>query len=984
MFGSLENKRCNILRFAVGVAFLTALGASTALAQTTGVSNFDIRIPVRPGNFGISKVTGVLTLNDNPGGGITIDVTNEDGVTCSMSASPGGATNTVVFDPANPLGATCVGSSPGGTADSASLVPPAGGLTPGDPAEFRYTLNMMTNSNLDKSVVGVCPDDSGTDDEWTISLTGASPEATGACLISFDQSTMAAECFTDQEIVSDDPTQVASVLISGTPTVEFCGGLRPATDVVLVLDRSGSMDNQTLGSAPRPKFSALRDAVGDFVNEWDALRTLEVSPPADQIGLVFFDTDEDVAVALGGFAANSGTVTTEVTNECAGTEPPNCSGWTSMGDGLQAAVGEFNFATDHRKVILLMSNGKQNEQTQVSVNNPANPTQVLVYETNPALTSPLFGAGQAAQIYTVTIGTSTAVSADINEDIARATGGFYVNSEDDAELLRPFFLELLENAVRFNTWQTLRLASGEATTAESQTVRFPVASTTRALTVNVMWSETQGDLRATLRPPGSSPVVATGSGSARISLRLPLTNPPAVANQDWELDIEVVETDPVTGGGTVATGPVPFNVMVQGDDIGLHSHLAIETADFHPGDDVVLTARIDEAGVPIEGLGSDPTAAVVATVLKPGVAIGDLLAASSASSEPAETEDAGSAADTKLENHLAKEPESLVTEESLVEFVDTGAGADATAGDGIYTGSFQVQEPGHYNVVFALEGGSERSGRFSRQRIESIHVRSVPDVDNTQVSSSTTLIGDGITQVVIDFTPLTLFGHHMVGFGPYFPVTASGHPTVFPVDNLDGTYTAKLNFSGEPPGDVTIHWVETSTVLDGITPDQLPVDLDDSTEFIPDVIDGVRSPWSFSVHLGFNDPRGTASSFLDGDFSYGVDLEYAFTPQWSLELYLGEDRFDVPAVSTDLDLFVFSLSGKYYFTPGSNRLFGTVGLGSYDPSLGSSELGFSLGLGGQFRLTPAIALEARATYHDVSSNPSFEYVQALAGVKLFF
>jgi hypothetical protein len=816
----------------LGVALPLLLTGAPAFTQPGGVSSFDIRIPQRPGDYGIFRVTAVVSAaaEIDPAAGIALAVTNDHGVTCTLNAVPGGPTDIVVFDPAHPFGAGCTGGT--GTADSASLEPPAAGLLAGDPQGFRYTLQLHPESNLDRSVTGICPDVSGSDDTWSVALSAPTPNATSVCLISYDQSTSGAECTLEQEIEAADLTEVASLLLGGTPSTALCGGLRPAADVVLVLDRSGSMDNQTLGSASRPKFSALRDAVDDFVAEWGLLRGAEVSPPDDQIGLVFFNANASTEVPLGGFAANSTAVTSAVQNECGGTDPPNCSGSTSMGDGLEAAVAAFDFANDHRKVILLMSNGKENAPTRVTVDDPTDPSQVLLYETDPNNTTPLLAGNQPVRIYSVTVGTSTAVSADKNEDIAQATGGFYLNSEDDQELLRPFFLELIENALRFNTWETIRYVTGELTGQELQEqIRFPVASTTRALTVNVMWDRNLGTIVARLRPAGyaeQDAMTITGRGAARTVLDLPM-DPPATANGDWILELDA---DPAG-----AVPRIPFSVVVQGDDRSLHAELRVAPANYVPGDEILLTARLSDAGVPLLDLDGAADTTLVAAVVKPDTPIGDLLAQTDASAAPPSTDDVSTPADSKLANLLsAGDAELPRTALPLVGLVDDGTNGDSVAGDGVYSGVVAAAEPGHYNVVFGIDARSDRSGRFARQRVESIHVRAVPDPQQTKVSSTRVSLGPEAvgTRVTLELTPLTRFGNRMVGFAPYLPVTAGGLGTVIPTDHLDGTYSAILDFPGEPPADIAIHWIETSTDLHGVPAEALPP-LGDATVLVADV-----------------------------------------------------------------------------------------------------------------------------------------------------
>jgi hypothetical protein len=591
---------------------------------------------------------------------------------------------------------------------------------------------------------------------------------------------------------------------------------------MLVLDRSGSMNDNTLGSATRPKFAALRDAVSDLVSDWSNLRGLEMPPPADNLGLVFFNGDaaNPVTVPLGGFAGTSPSVVAAAMAECGGPTNTTCAGSTSIGDGLKAGATQLfsGGASGNRKAIVLMSDGMQNTPAKVTVDNPVNPTEVQLYDTVPSATTPLFGPGQDASIYSVTVGTSTAVSADLNEDIARATGGYYINTEDDQEFLRPFFLEVLENAVRFNSWQGLRLASGTVETQATLQVPFPVSTTTRAMTVNLLWDAGQGRLDATLLPPGYSEADAlTGTaaaGAIRFSVPLPL-DPPVTPDGDWVLRVRAAGVD---GDASAALRqPIPFNVSVTGDDNALHGQLEIAEANYHPGDDILVTAEITNP-LRLTEFGTSPR--VEARILQPGEAIGNVIAASALPGTPS-GDDPGTPADAKLAAILQSEPDALKIAANTVTLVDDGTAGDAAADDGIFSGTIRAEAPGHYTALITVEGQSERSGRFSREATRSVHVRAVPDQVATEEPVVTSV--DNGTQVALTFRPTTAFGDAMVGFGPYFPVTASGIDPVIPVDNLNGSYTATLIFAGAVPGDVSINWIETSNNLSDVPGTELPL-----------------------------------------------------------------------------------------------------------------------------------------------------------------
>ncbi len=850
---------------------------STAQAQTEGVNEVQIRVPKATGAFAIFRVQALVTLNDDTP--VTFTITDPEGASHTFPAlAPGDATLFHDF----PLPA---GLPAGVTQDSVSIVPPPN--LAGDPRRFQYEINLSPNTNTEFAGA-TCADIMPTPEEfYTITVSAASPQMTGICLNSFDLNTPGSQCINESVIDPTGPFPVADVLIDGSSEVSACGALRPGVSAVLVLDKSGSMSSSTLGGAPRPKINALRDAVTDFVDVWDDLRTLEAADPeagppaaADQIGLLFFDGDAHLMNDVGvGDWAGIGTIlnpfdsiASDITDHIGAVAP---GGLTSIGDGMESADGALAGGVN-RRVVLLMSDGQENTTRRIMVDNPANPQQILTFDSgNPAGATALPNQN-AYQVYAVTVGTGTAVSADINEDIARATGGFYINSEDDAELLRPFFLELLQNFLRFNSWETLRLVSGAVDFEEPSATEFPIATTTQYLAINLLWNGDLGQLGLIITPPGLDPIPITrpiviegtsdsagpiqfGNGFIRVNVPLLLLKNQqestavralAAADEinlndldltgDWRIAVTLEDRF----GDDVGPEPLPFNLAVLGDDLSVKATLDVVGADYLPGDNIVLQAQVTEAGQPLLGLGSNEGDQLVVQLIKPGVAIGDLLASSRANTEQPTQDDPATAADAQLFNLLQEDPAALVRAAETLTLVDDGTNGDATAGDGIYSAQFSANEPGHYNFLFGVEGTTARAGRFSRQQLKTVHVRAVPDPAETEITSAV----DGNT-LSITLVPRTTFGHQMgPGWANYFWFTTPDGQAFKPTDQ-NGLYTATLDFTGNAPPPVTLHFLHVSfAVEDAVTPDQLPMPLDESTTLI-ETVPGTEPNACYQQHI---------------------------------------------------------------------------------------------------------------------------------------
>src|SRR5262249_46803590 len=159
-------------------------------------------------------------------------------------------------------------------------------------------------------------------------------------------------------------------------------------------------------------------------------------------------------------------------------------------------------------------------------------------------------------------------------------------------------------------------------------------STTHSLTFHVSWTAIVSNtargggvpVRLTVTPPnGGTPLVQTStSGTLILNQVLPLQGTTSPAG-DWGVRIEMVSA------GTVS---VPLNLIVLGDDIGLNSDMLVVAADYVSGGKVRVTARVNELGKRMLGLGSNSGDKMLVQLLSPGQSLGDLLSASNVSSNP--------------------------------------------------------------------------------------------------------------------------------------------------------------------------------------------------------------------------------------------------------------------------------------------------------------------------------------------------------------
>src|SRR5262249_36836550 len=195
------------------------------------------------------------------------------------------------------------------------------------------------------------------------------------------------------------------------------------------------------------------------------------------------------------------------------------------------------------------------------------------------------------QTYTVTLGPSSTLNPAIDQQIANATLGFYLNNEANPSLLQPFFLQLLQNFVRFNSYETVRLISAKTSQATRYSTSLPVSGTSHDVVFSLMWSKQLGALRLTVTPPGGARPIVRARPSVFISLVQPLpVAPPFDPRGDWKIEIDIEQSAPgtlVAGGAT----EVPFNLHIMTDDAGTKTELGVVPGDYKSGDPIKLRAK---------------------------------------------------------------------------------------------------------------------------------------------------------------------------------------------------------------------------------------------------------------------------------------------------------------------------------------------------------------------------------------------------------
>jgi VWA domain-containing protein len=923
-----------------------------------------------------------------------------------VTFTPGAtSTSTSYCFPSTTLHPPCASA----TTDIVTIITPA--LTsPTADNRYQFVFNLLSNSNSScVSTQTSVTDKFEIDATFNDSSVPTDP-LTGFCLESFDTvvrppgTNPPPACFaTTGNAFSIPPGEctdttsgkcVASV--EGHP-IAGCTTQRPGVHAVLVLDESGSMSTvDTPGGQSR--LQSLQGAVTDLSTTWMGLPPPQTLPTvSDSIAAVPFHTAQESTV---------GPVDPTTPNTFASTVNGSLSaaGSTSIGAGLGTAAPLLTSPGNNRPVILLMSDGQQNTDPWVEIDpRPGRSNKVAIYclsptDPNPLCLSPTPGvrctqgapcdlpSQPPTQIYTVTIGPD--YLGPINQAIAQAANGFYLNAETNGNLLKPYFQELLQNFLRFNSYETVRVISDKTPYSAS----IPLSTTSRNVEFSLMWPSNLGALRISITPPGGANPIVRESESGFISVfqGLPLGTPfDPMGN--WKIDVTALKADRT---GMNQNG-VPFDFHAMTDDASIKTELSVVPTDYAAGDPIKLRARLTQFGLPILGIGRHPGDKIIVTPLKPGQSLGDVLSDSNASTTST-APDVQPGFEAKLFNTLQLNPLVQKTDSSITLFDDgKPEHGDEIAGDGVYSAFYPSVLPGHYNFLFLVEATDPSTVRFSRQQLRTIYVRPVPDGANSTFQTRVVRHDRGGV-LNISMTPRfkpgpgcstdTHCGRMGPGFGPYLWLTAPGETPVRAKDspNLDGTYTASMNFTGPPPSQVSLHFLRVFTVItDSIaSADDLPVKLGPENEVVENILPETNR-FAVFFDVGPNFPQGTLGNVFNTGVSLDAGLEYIVHPRFSWEGFFGYHHFPSSAGAA-LNVYQFSVNGKAYLRGGAFRPFVNGGIGGYKFSPGSTYFGGNVGGGVLYVLKPGLGLQLSYNFHMINAGPTTKFSDALFGVHWAF
>lgn len=704
----------------------------------------------------------------------------------------------------------------------------------------------------------------------------------------------------------------------GDPSLSLFGkGVKSNNDIVLLLDGSGSMLREG-------KWEKAKNA---SVLLYDLLKALRHPTFQDRYnGIVFRcqgDTDASSAFFPGGMLDLSDN---PLTIQSLNPFTPESRFYTPMGSGLEAAVGKLDMQSPmsfySNKIIVLLSDGKHNCGT--------NPLDVNIPD--------------GVKIYAIGLGEDD-IEPETIENIATSTGAAFKITPSPREMEELFIQVAAETSWKL---QDVPVENSGAAVSQDK-VAFVV-----------VWDNPEDNISFELDLPGDGPNLTPNNLDAFSPMecvyyeKAPHTThafyvcdkiPPELLGE-WKF------TNIKNGTEDVDPGDVLMKVI---EDPRVIAEFGIERIDHYTGQPMVLSARLTGDGKPLTGV----PLVYADLVRSPAFPLGTLLSENSPSSGHPSAPPANS--DRTPRSHYI---DGIMKELKIdrlskpvdfrVEFKDDGLGIDRRAGDGIYTGVFTGTEyEGSYTFKFRARGQNSEGVTFDRTQTLSKYVKFAANPGNTAIEVVAVDAGEESEYfyATIRITPKDKFGAYMGPFrGDRIRVWSDtgGFDTRYN-DGKDGSYDFSLGYAAGTEPRISV------SIGDVMAADRVEVPLN------------VPSPRSFSLYGGFTVPTGAFNTNYKRGYSFGLKLDYHFTPQFSVEwLVLGYHHFKSRTSSLSGTYWCnISSNLKYEFSTQRLRPYINGGPGIYTPKKGTIRPGFNVGLGLNYSLIPDWIIEFGGDYHHI-------------------
>lgn len=559
-----------------------------------------------------------------------------------------------------------------------------------------------------------------------------------------------AECSKVSKRTNDSPASLIAQDDGVAPALNALYKGRLPLDVVLVLDKSGSMSELPPGaSSGASKAEILKAAINAFVAQW---RLIDEETPEgiewmqDRLGVVFFDSTSaaqsivgadppaNFFVQRGPGGPGPGHKWNNVVSTITGLAP---GGATTVGGGVNTAMSQWVADPDNDLYLIVVTDGMQNTAPLITPAGSGFLSLPAVSGLDPELRK------RFIPIQTIGFGMPAAVDAGLLTKIALETSGVSFITINEAMTFDAFGLTLV-GILKGNTASLVlrkrdSLAGGAGASAPEPVL---VDASARRAVFSVQWAPPLTNaLDLEVFHPDSS--LATPSSSEKVpqaSLQAFNMTPEDLGK--WTVRVKRAKDAP--------NRAVPYNLNVFFLERSLDYRFSFDDIRARTGETIRLRATVSYDGKPLSGL---PRDAIRVRVLGPSAALGTILHETKTSAGGPSTLPSGDI-QTPYARKLARLGKRVL---DRVIPRDVATITLREEKDGVYSAEFDKTElPGTYAFEAVLDWDHKRTGPVHRvERIEHIvHVH--PDANKTVIA--TTRSGSAVRVVV---TPRDRFGNYL-------------------------------------------------------------------------------------------------------------------------------------------------------------------------------------------------------------------------------
>jgi len=567
-------------------------------------------------------------------------------------------------------------------------------------------------------------------------------------------------------------------------------------DVVLVMDRSGSMDS-SVSTGTQTKLQILQDSANLFLD----LMRLDAG---DRLGEVSFaNSATTIFDDSGGTGVISEITDDNIDDAKDAVKSLSAGGATNIAEGLQEGLGLLTAAGSgegRRRVIVFFSDGKWT----AGYDDPTEPSFLDQFE-NVNVFSVGFGTEGDTGISGIDVG--------LLQQLTNVSDGFHHVTPSSLELDK-FFVNAVAGAIDS---QVIVDPTGVIGPGRTETVDVNVSEQDSIVTFVVTWDDRDGDLELALKTPSGVRIDEENLSSFGKQITLTPT-PPDPPGRYKILNVHLPIT---TGANEDHAGGWEILITNRGSSQLRYSASAIAQSTlrlvmsapepssggtFTPGGPVPLGAKLSQ-------LGGTSVCAAIATVRPniPLVSLSNLLASSGIT----EADLVGIPLTFNGEERSLQERMVLLLQQrfpggELVPRADgepfeLGPGQDA----GEFAGSYSdTQVAGLYSFITSIDGLAANCQGFQREFTHSATVALETDPNQTDVTVNGDPQGDpqGERYLVVTVTPRSAAGDYLGPGRASEIVMSSEELTPDPAgvrDNLDGSYTQTFSIDPAPPDTTT-------------------------------------------------------------------------------------------------------------------------------------------------------------------------------------